>query len=614
MSKIHKESVKISEEYQKWLEEKFPSCFTEGKLNFNKLKELLSEITTEENENYSFSWAGRSNSIKILKTTSKGTLLPVKDESVNFDSTENIFIEGENLEVLKLLQKSYTGKIKMIYIDPPYNTGNDFIYKDDFSNSLRSYLDKTEQRKDGILLTSNPETSGRFHSDWISFMYPRLWISKDLLTDDGFIFISIDENEIHNLKIILNEIFGEENFRNSIALRRYDKNINRQFMEQGLTSFNTGFEYVLVYSRNSGTKLNPVFRKASEQRSTQGYWKGFWNGAERPTMRYKLLGITPQKGQWKWKKDVADEAIKNYEEYLEKFSKKQSLEDYWIKTGKSKKFIKRNPNGKGSNQGVEHWIAPSDSILRNTLWHDVFASKTIKSLDLNFDNPKNHEMIIELMKTCTNDDSIILDFMGGSGTTAHSVIENNFIQNKNQKFILVQIPESNSGENKDQFPKISDITKERIRRVIQQFKDQKKQQKLDALLNHDLGFKVFKLAKSNYKIWEDVKDETKLKEQLKLFEDPLIKNYKDIDVLYEIIIKEGYSLNSKIEEFQTKPNKIYKISDDDFFFYATLDTKLDEKSLKNLNLDQNTMFVCLDSALDDSQKTNLDKQCKLRTI
>jgi adenine-specific DNA-methyltransferase len=502
----------------------------------------------------------------------------------------------------------------MIYIDPPYNTGNDFIYKDDFSDNLKSYLEKTNQIKEGLKLTNNPETAGRFHSDWISFMYPRLWLAKDILTDDGFIFISIDENEVHNLKIILNEIFGEENFRNSIALRRYDKNINRQFMEQGLTSFNTGFEYVLVYSKNSGTKLNPVFRKASEERSTQGYWKGFWNGADRPTMRYKLLGITPEKGQWKWKKDVANEAIKNYEEYLEKFSKQQSLEDYWIKTGKSKKFIKRNPNGKGSNKGVEHWIAPSDSILRNTLWHDVFASKTIKSLDLNFDNPKNHEMIIELMKTCTNEDSIILDFMGGSGTTAHSVIENNFIQNKNQKFILVQIPESNSGENKDQFPKISDITKERIRRVIQQFKDHKKQQKLNSKQNQDLGFKVFKLTKSNYKVWDDVNDEAKLKEQLKLFEDPLVENYKDIDVIYEIIIKEGYSLNSEIKEISAKPNKIYKVTDDEFFFYVTLDKQVKSESMDILKLDENVMFACLDSALDESQKVNLSKSCKLRTI
>jgi len=614
MDKVIKESQNKTEDYQKWLEKKFPSCFSEGKLNFDKLKELVSDIVVDKNENYSFSWTGRSDSIRNLKTTSKGTLSFIENESINFDDTENIFIEGESLEVLKLLQKSYFEKIKMIYIDPPYNTGNDFIYKDDFSNGLNSYLEKSNQSKHGLKLTTNPETSGRFHSDWISFMYSRLSLAKDLLTDDGFIFISIDENEIHNLKIILNEIFGEENFRNSIALRRYDKNINRQFLDEGLTSFNTGFEYVLIYSKNSTTKLKPVFREASEERSTQGYWKGFWNGAERPTMRYDLLGVLPKTGQWKWKKDVAEQAVKNYDDYQKNFSKKISLEDYWIKTEKSKKFIRRNPNGKGTNAGVEHWIAPSDGILRNTLWHDMFASKTIKTLDLAFDNPKNHEMIMELMRMCTDDDSIILDFMGGSGTTAHSVLENNLLNNENQKFIIVQIPESNSGDNKDEFPKISDITKERIRRVIKKIKDDKKQQKLDDKSNQDLGFKVFKLSKSNYKIWEDVKDEAKLKEQLTLFEDPLVENYKDIDVIYEIILKEGYSLNSKIEEHSQKPNKIYKVIDDEFFFYVTLDKKLNEKTISELKLDKNVMFVCLDSALDDSQKTNLDKLCKLKVI
>ena len=251
MSKINKESPNPIDENQKWIKEKFPSCFSEGKLDFDKLKELLSEITDTSDEKYTFSWAGRSESIKNLQTSSRGTLIPEKDESVNFDETENIFIEGENLEVLKLLQKSYTGKVKMIYIDPPYNTGNDFIYKDDFKDSLDNYLEQTGQKKDGIELNSNPETSGRFHSDWLSFMYPRLVLSKELLSNAGIIFISIDDNEMYNLKLLLDEIFGEENFVTNIIWKS-------KTGSSDVKTIDTVTEYILVYTKD---KNNAKFLK-----------------------------------------------------------------------------------------------------------------------------------------------------------------------------------------------------------------------------------------------------------------------------------------------------------------------------------------------------------------
>src|SRR5690606_7212670 len=205
-------------------------------------------------------------------------------------------------------------------------------------------------------------------TDWLNMMYPRLRLARNLLSDDGAIFISIDDNEAHNLRKICDEIFGEDNFRNIIATRRYDKNLNRQFMDNGLMTLNIGLEYILVYSKSAELKLNPVFKPSDEERANFGYWKGFWNSADRPTMRYELLGVTPTTGQWKWKKEIALEAVENYIEYVNKFSSEISLEEYWEKTGRVKRFIRRNKNGQGKNMGVEHWIPPSDGILRNTNW------------------------------------------------------------------------------------------------------------------------------------------------------------------------------------------------------------------------------------------------------
>src|SRR5690606_17807964 len=210
-------------------------------------------------------------------------------------------------------------------------------------------------------------------------------------------------------------------------VRRYDKNINTQFLSEGLKSFNTGAEYVLIYSKSASTRMNPVFREASEKRKSEGYWKGFWNDAERKTMQYELLGVSIEKGQWKWKEDVAQEAVKNYQEYEEKFASKMTLEEYWQSTGSNKKFIRRKPECKGLNQGVEHWIAPNDKILRNTLWQDIFASKSPQGFEMPFNNPKNPDLITLLLEIAFGDstEGTVLDFFAGSGSTARAVLEYN---------------------------------------------------------------------------------------------------------------------------------------------------------------------------------------------
>jgi len=383
----------------------------------------------------------------------------------------NLIIEGDNLLALKALLPMYAGKVKCIYIDPPYNTGNEgWIYNDKVNSPLiRDWLGKVVGKDD---LTR--------HDKWLCMMVPRMKLLRELLSDDGFIFISCDDNEVHRVRLLLDEIFGDETFRNIIAVRRYDKNISRQFLEEGLPSLTIGYEYLIVYGRQNGSFLNPIFREASEERQNFGYWKGFWNAADRPTMRYELLGVTPVSGQWKWRKEIAYEAVNNYKEYLEKYSSKLSLEEYWKKRGKSKKFIRRRlelVNGK--NKGVEHWIPPSEGVLINSNWTDLLASQTLDKLGLKFDNPKNTSFLRRIIELSSEENSIILDSFAGSGTTMHAVMDLNKEDGGNRKCILVQMTEATDSEPKKNICK--DITRERVKRAIQKY-------------DYDSGFKYLRVG------------------------------------------------------------------------------------------------------------------------
>ena len=615
VEKINLKSENILEENISKLKEIFPQIFSEGKIDFDKLKETLGDFTNSSSEKYSFSWAGRTDSIKNIQTPTHGTLIPQKDESINFEDTENIFIEGENLEVLKLLQKSYSNKIKMIYIDPPYNTGNDFIYPDDFSNSLDNYLQQTGQKKGGIKLTSNPETSGRFHSDWISFMYPRLFLGRELLKDDGVIFVSIDDGEINNLRNIMNEIFGEENF---VATIIWQKNYSPR---NDTKYFSDMHDYIICYAKQKNTDTNEGWKRnllprteeqnlryTNRDNDKRGVWKAENFTVKTYSAAYDYSITTPS---GKIVKPPKGRCWRSSKETFEKLVQENRI---WF--GEKGEGI---PAKKSFLSDVQQGRVPVTLWLRDEVGDNQEASKELKTLfDIPpFDTPKPTRLIRKIIELSTNpnENDIILDFFAGSGTTSNSTLSKNFEDKGNRKFILIQLPEKIDDERiKNDFDTIANVCKERIRRVIKNIQKENKQQKLNSKQNQDLGFKVFKLTKSNYKVWQEVQDEAKLKDQLKLFEDPLIENYKDMDVIYEIIIKEGYSLNSKIEEVSENPNKIYKVSDGEFFFYVTLDEKIDEKALDDLNLDKNIMFVCLDLAINDSQKTNLDKLCKLRTI
>ena len=567
-------STDIVAENIEQLKSLFPEAFTEDKIDFEVLKQLLGSVVNEREEKYGLNWHGKRQARQLALTPSTGTLRPCPEDSVDWDTTQNLMIEGDNLEVLKLLHKSYAGKVKLIYIDPPYNTGKDFVYRDDYRDNIKNYLGLTGQIDgDNRKLSSNTESSGRFHTVWLNMMYPRLKMARDFLNNTGFICVSVGNEELFSLRCIMNEIFGEENHRNTLALRRYNKNLSRQFMAQGLPSLSVGFEYILVYSKSPSAVMNPVFKEASQERQNTGYWKGFWNAPDRPTMRYELLGVTPKNGQWKWKKDTAQEAVANYEEYLELHASQQSLEEYWIKTGKTKRFIRRNPKGKGANQGVDHWIPPSDTILRSSDWTDMLASSSVGTFDVPFPNPKNVSVLRLIVQLCTDDEDTIFDFFAGSGTTAHAVMDQNVDDGK-RRYILIQLPEPLDPKNKDQKiaadfcdglgkPRnIAELTKERIRRASKNIKDKTQ-------FAGDLGFHVFKLDTSNIRAWEPNPDD--LEETLLENIDHIRSDRSEEDILYELLLKLGLDLCVPIETRTIAGKTVYSIG------IGTLIVCLDEK-------------------------------------
>ena len=558
IKKISGESLDIVKENVQKLKEIFPEVFCEDKIDFKRLEEVLGEYTDDSDERYRFEWHGKSNAIKIAQTPSRGTLRPCKEESKNWDTTENLYIEGDNLEVLKLLQKSYQGKIKMIYIDPPYNTGNDFIYQDDYSDNLENYLRITGQKdEEGNKTSTNSESSGRHHTNWLNMMYPRLRLARNLLSDDGAIFISIDGNELDNLKVICDEIFGPNNFRNQLITRRRVKSLNLQFAKNGLKSFNIGFEYVLVYSKSQDFLFEPIRIKKIDA-SGKGTWNVFWSNADRPTMRYDILGFTPTTGQWRWQKELADEAVNNYKVYMEQYSSRMTLEEYYKYSGEKLKFIRRIKDGYGKNGGVQYWIPPSDTSLRTSNWTDLEVSQIAKDYDIPFDNPKNVNLIKTLISSIQGNEFIILDFFSGSATTADAIFRFNKEDGGMSKFIMVQLPEEcdkKSEAYKRGYGNICEIGKERIRRagdkIVEENKDMNGNEDLDT------GFKVFKLDTSNIKPWNPDYDniEMTLEDSINNF----VPGRTQEDIVYEIMLKYGIDLTYPVDVKEINNRRIFSV-------------------------------------------------------
>lgn len=617
-------------EFKDKLQEVFPSAVKDGIVDFEALlNEFGKYAETDEKEKYNMTWVGKKEAIKTANEDIIGkTLKYVPEDSKDPETTQNLYIEGDNLEVLKLLRNSYYGKIKMIYIDPPYNTGNDFIYKDNFKMDKEEYeklegsIDEYNER-----LTASKKDSGRYHSDWMNMMYPRLKLAKDLLKDDGFITISISDEEYSNLKIICDEVLGENNFRNDILVRRHDKNINTQFIDKGLKKLNIGSEHILIYSKNINSNINAIYRENSEKRKNEGYWKSFWNDADRSTMRYEILGYIPDEGQWKWKKEVAENAIDNYIKYKENFSD-ITLEEYWIKTGKTKKFIRRREGLNGKNKGVEHWIAPSEGILRNSNWNDMLITESISKYNLDFSSPKSNKILKELILMLSDKESIILDFFSGSATTADATMQLNSEDNGNRKFIMVQLPElcnKKSEAYKNGYKTICDIGRKRIDLAGEKIKEENKDKEGVEIL--DIGFKVFKVSDTNIRwISEAINSNDGVEEKDIITQEELRENesykdrldfnpwFTDLDVVYEMMLKrQDIELTERIEKLAYIGDRTYLVG---YTILVCLEENITEEMVRKISEIETSLswIVFRDSAFGDDINLKTNTINLLRTL
>jgi len=653
MSEKINKSVRI--DIKEELKSIYPQVFEDNKINFEKLKSLLSgEIIEKDDDRFYFNWAGKSNVYKLIQSPAYGTLKPDKEKSVDFDNTENIVIVGENLETLKLLLKPYFGKVKMIYIDPPYNTGKDFIYRDNFKVPLKDYLEKTGQiDSEGKKLTTNTETSGRYHSDWLNFMYPRLFLARNLLSDDGVIFISIDDNEVHHLRMIMDEIFGEENFVVNF--------IRRQNLAGKQDAKFIAFEhdYIVCYSNNINTlsinrKLSGLesYKYSDEFESERG--KFYLRRMDDEGIHYSEnldYPIKISKGQ---EVLIFDDAKKNcvkkqFEEDIEIWpgGSKENKSYTWrwskekVMWGMEKNLIVLKKNAKGEWQinfkeyqyvdnnlnKIERTIPFSSLIMDfpNNLSHrefkELFNDKKI------FDYPKPVNLIKHLLKIASDKDSLILDFFAGSGTTGHAVWNLNKEDGGNRKFILVQLDEEVQDEEiKKEFPTVADICVERLKRVSEKYKKENNANLFKSA--HDFGFKVFKLDRSNFNLMDEFEiekgeniEELKKKylEWLGLFvNQPLVSGWKEIDVVYEVMLKEGFSLNSKIGKVKIKDDEFYYVKDEEqnLDFYISLKDKFTSETVEEIRTlkYKGKIFVFLDTALTDSDKINLSAFVRLKVI
>ena len=524
-------------------------------------QEINTRVVSGKEERYQFTWPDKKKSVLLANAPIAAALRPYREESVDFDNTENLYIEGDNLDVLKLLRETYLNRVKMIYIDPPYNTGNDFVYEDDFAGDTDEFLTRDGQYDEqGNRLTPNLDSNGRFHTDWLNMIYPRLRVARDLLADDGVIFISIGDEEAGNLIKVCNDIFGEANFRNQIVVRRGAKSVQAQF--DTWDKLGQGLEYILLYTKNSTYRFPKQMKPLDKVKP--GGWNNHWRGTDRPTMRYPIFGITPTSGQWRWGKERSEKAIKNYQRMLQETGKTQeTITDEDI----DKWYAKQNDNTLdllrlSRNGKPEHYIAPTNETLLNSSWVDLLigSSSEITSLfgTAVFDTAKL-TAVIKRMLGFVDKDSIILDFFSGSATTADAVMQLNAKDGGNRKFIMVQIPEpcpENSEAAKAGYKNICEIGKERIRRAGKKIKEDNKDK--EGIEKLDTGFRVLKLDSSNMKdVYYTPEEYVQMHFNLDGFMDNIKPDRSDEDLLFQVMLELGIPLSAKIKQ----DGKIFYVND-----------------------------------------------------
>lgn len=619
--KLNGASLDISADNRARLKQLFPSVFTETKteqgelvesIDFPKLKAELgtfSDIFENRRERYGMDWPGKKEALRLIQSPSHATLKPCRKESVDFDATENLFIEGDNLEVLKLLQKSYYGKVKTIYIDPPYNTGKEFIYPDKYSENLQTYLEYAGLVDgEGKKFSTNTPNEGRFHTRWLNMMYPRLYLARNLLRDDGVIFISIDDNEVGNLRKLCDEVFGEENFVASILWEKRTTRENRSI-------FSVRHDYIIVYAKLSGMNedsigLLPMDQSAIERyRNPDNDPRGNWTsvpaiaqaGHGTKNQFYSLTTpsgriVDPPSGScWRYTKQKMAEEINN--------------NNIWFGSDgngvpRIKKFI--TDGRQGLTPETIWWakdVGTNDSAKRTLV--DLFDGIAV------FETPKPETLVQRMMNISDDKDGIFLDFFSGTAPLAHSVLAENKQDGGNRKFIMVQLPEPCAEESeafKAGYKTISDIGKERIRRVIKKLNaEQEGKLDLENDKEQDRGFRVLKLDQSNFKQWRELPPTTapeQILEQLELHIDHISHTATQEDLLFEILLKSGFMPTEKAAELELAGKKVYSIAGGALLI--CLEDTVSKELIDEVAAAEPQQFICLDAAFggNDQLKAN----------
>lgn len=621
MDYLNKDSLDLTKENIKKIKELFPQIIIEGKIDFEKLKLILGEEIDERSEKFQFSWNGKNNAIKISQTPSKNTLIPLKNKSINWEDTENLYIEGDNLEVLKLLQKTYFGKIKLIYIDPPYNTGNDFVYNDSFEDSIDNYKKITNQN-----LHSNPETSGKYHTNWLNMMYPRLILANNLLSNDGAIFISIDDNEYANLKKICDEIFGDSNFVNTIALEITPSSGVKRAHKEKMYIKNT--EYILVYKKSDNFKLEPLY---DVWNTYDKHYSIYFDGKEYTTLANKIKILNNNYSNIKLEHYMYFQPIKDFilsnsnKIYRTHDASKWAIENvvnaeliYNNERKIYKSFNVNNPDeyellieietNKYNRLEPLSWNLVDGEIktLRGNLWldFDKDMGNVSKEGEIPYPNGKKPlRLLTDIIHSVTSENDIILDFFSGSATTGHAVYQINRLQNTNRKFILIQLPEVidyTKADNKKNYLKygfetICDLGQKRLSIAIE------KQNNNITLFNDRIeGFKVFKLESTNIKPWDG---SYKIDENTIFnFVDTIKEDRNNLDVAYEIMLKYGV-FNMPLKEVQINDKTMYNIGEG--YMIICLDKDITSKDVVEIaNLKPHCVVFKEQGFADDNEKIN----------
>ena len=645
----------------------FPECVNEGKLDIDKLLSLCGEYIDNDFEKYKFEWKGKADCLRLAQKRSTGTLRPCREESVDWDTTQNLYIEGDNLEVLKLLQTAYYRKVKMIYIDPPYNTGNDFVYADDFADPMARYKEVTQQTT-----KSNPETMGRFHTNWLNMMYPRLRLAANLLRDDGVIFISIDDAELYNLKKICDEVFGEENY---VATLVYDKN-----RKNDAKYFSVGHEYMLVYFKSAAT----IYEKGIVLRATK-------EGIDEVKEEFQRLR-TLYNDDWtkvneglkalyaSWPADDPRKSLARFTRVDEKGPYRDDGNINWPGGGGPMYDVIHPITGKVCKKPVSGWRYPTPERLQEEIekGHVVFGKDetTVPRVRMNlfeadkevlrsvhfsyaqtatnefvkifdgkrvFENPKSIDDIKKLVEyiTAKNDSDIVLDFFSGSATTAHAVMQLNAEDGGNRRFILVQLPElcdEKSEAYKAGYKNICEIGKERIRRAgkkiaetiyeekfavkiggytvtslapaveIIQPKEKVVREIQKELKGIDVGFKAFKLDTSNLKTWDATPIEDEQLDLLYRRMNSMIHRVKpertDLDMIYEIMLKLGVPLTYSVTSFSINNKTVYGVGDDCLLLICLAENVQPEDVEQMTEYAPAKIIISRDSFADDTAMAN----------